>query len=129
MGYPLHRADKKLVGEGKDVVKLAPGSYESKLIRVKPAKGWVPGTAYELIFKIKVEEEKFLEKPTVFQNSTDNKRTREFIEYLEDNGVVIKDFEELLGLCEILDFAYEDVNGKKFLNVYHRNFVGFEEAE
>lgn len=129
MGFPLQRADKKLIGEKNDVVKLAPGRYESKLINVNDAPGWIPGKGYELIFEIKVAEDKVLERKTVFANSDSNPRTKEFIKYFEDNGVVFDDFADLVGLHEFLDFAYEDVNGRKFLNVYHRDFIGFEDVE
>ena len=127
MGSPLNRADKKLVGKGNDTIKLAPGSYESKLIRVEPAPGWVPGAGYELIFEVKVAEDKAIERKTVFSSNIDNRRTKKFIDYLSKNGIEFDDFDDLIGLREILHFAYEDVDGRTFLNIYDRDFVGFGE--
>ena len=127
MGCPLNRADKKLVGKGTDTIKLVPGSYKSKLVRVEPATGWVPGAGYELIFEVKVAEDKNVERKTVFSSNVMNTRTKKFIDYLAENGILFDDFEDLIGLQETLYFAYEDVNGRKFLNVYKREFIGFGE--
>jgi len=130
MGYPLGKASKKLAGNGNAPKKLVPGLYNSEIISVKEAPGHAPGEAFILKRRlIPVNGSGEYEKDEKLIWNLDNPRTLAFISYLESNGVVIDNSDQLIGLQEILEYWYKAIGGHPypFLNIREetRQFVGF----
>jgi len=127
--YPLSKASFAPLSRTSNKKKVVPGTYDSVVVEINPAPGWTAGKAYEFTYRLKTNSGE-AEKKEVFVNSLKNPRTAWFVDtYLkEENGVEILSLDELLGLKERLTYAYDEINGVKFLNISNREFIGFEKV-
>lgn len=124
MGYPLNKARKNFTSVNNSKKKLFPGTYNSEIISVDDAPGCVPGSAFIITRRlILLNGEEEFEKTEKLIWSLENDRTSTFINKLEDNGIFIDDSDDLIGVKEIVEIAYETVHGHQYLNIVDSKII------
>ena len=77
--------------------------------------------AYEVIYQITTEDGRVFRHREVFKTTLNNKRTRDFENYLADNG--IENLDDFVGKREKLTFQHKIVDGYTFSNIVKREFL------
>lgn len=101
------------------------GQFDSKVIKVANGKNYREGEAILLTYELS-RNGKTYEKTETFVNTDANPRSKQFFDYLRDNGVTIDTYEDFLGICEKLTLEKEVINGYTYTNINpdKREFVG-----
>ena len=97
------------------------GVYDSVVIDVKWADGYVAEEAYEVTYELTSENGKAYRHREIFKTDERNKRTAAFEDYLADNGITnLSDFN---GKHEKLTLQHVKVGSREFANIVDREFV------
>ena len=126
MPYPLNFA-KKNIETTTSKRSAPPGVYDSVLVHIEPAPGYVPGDGYLFTYQLTSEKtgQRF-EKTETFLNDSCNERFITIVDEVTNGGFELSDVEDLLGLHERVTLAYEAVRGRSYLNITEREFIDFQ---
>ena len=118
MAMPMKLATKKAAK-----VKLRPGTYTSEIVSVADHKDYRAGDACVLTHQLSNGDETFVYRET-YINDPDDPRFAELMDYLSDNGIVVTDWDQLLGLREEVQLLKES-KGKRgvYLNIVERRVL------
>ena len=108
----------------KRISEIRPGTYDSIVTAVGTPTGYKDGEAFMITYNLKggKTSSKYT-KTEIYFNDDRNPRTRGFVEYLKKSDPTIENWADLVGMKEKLTLQYE-VNGKKYLNIVEREFIG-----
>ena len=102
--------------------KLAEGVYDSIVVDVRWAEGYAHEEAFEITYNITDARGNTYRHREIFMNNNRNKRTIDFEDYLEENGIV--ELEDFKGKHEKLTFEYvEAYNGHSYFNIVGRELI------
>jgi hypothetical protein len=97
------------------------GSYQSVVTNVQWRDDYRAETVFEISYELTSADGKKYQHSEIFENKTGNHRTREFFEYLVENGIYrIEDFE---GHQEELEIRKDMKRGKTFSSICERKFL------
>ena len=119
MEYPKIRKNQKKKSS------VPAGDFDSKIVKVANGKNYKEGEAILLTYELS-RNGKTYEKTETFVNTDANPRSKQFFDYLRDNGVTIDTYEDFLGICEKLTLEKEVINGYTYTNTNpdKREFMG-----
>lgn len=119
MEYPKVRKKQKKKSS------IPTGQFDSKIIKVANGKNYKEGEAILLTYELS-RNGKTYEKTETFVNTDANPISKQFFDYLRDNGVTIDTYEDFLGICEKLTLEKEVINGYTYTNINpdKREFMG-----
>ena len=111
---------------------LKPGEYLSKVESIEIHPGYDDGSAFLVKYKLKAVDDakgtfQYDHKET-FLFDYANKRTRKFVDYLEENGIApdkVLDFE---GCVEKITIEEVTVGSRLYMNIVNREFVSSAKA-
>ena len=119
MAYPLKMSKKRTGSSGGP----RPGTYDADVISITDAPGYKPGSAFVVTYSLTDGERTWTYNET-FINDLAEPRTKEFIDYLEKNGIPTDNIDGFVGCHQELILLKEYVPGRgTFLNVDGRKFV------
>ena len=104
--------------------RISPGVYNAKVVEVRPAKGYAPGEAFEVTYRLS-NGNASTEYSEVFLTDMRNTRTADLDGYLTNNNVVFNDWTQLKGLEEKLTFGKQSRNGRTYVNVTGREYISY----
>lgn len=113
MALPMKTAKKKSTK-----VNLRPGVYTSEIISVADHEDYRAGDACVVTYQLSSDDRTFVYRET-FLNDPDDPRYAKFVEYLANNGIVVTEWDQLLGLREKVQLLKEN-KGKRGI---HLNIV------
>ena len=122
MGY-IPNKTRKVTGSKK--VNLLPGKYKSVITDVYAAEDFAPGEAFVVKYQFTVGDNAIVYKET-FIDSLREDRTVDFLSYLDNCGYDTSDLSTIIGMREELTLLKQKRNGKIFLNICGRNYLGHE---
>ena len=100
---------------------ILPGTYNSVVTNVDWANQYGEQEAFEITYNVSCDG-KIHQYREIFMNNDKNKRTIEFFDYLEENG--IEDPIDFIGHTETLTFNdVEAYNGNTYINIVKREFI------
>lgn len=118
--------DLRTLSQGSFVQKLIPaGIYQSVVTKVQWREDYVKDTVFEVFYDLTSKDGKCYTHSELFENTKKNKRTREFIEYLEDHEIFYA--EDFVGCREELDIRKAMKRGKTYSSICDRVFLGRQE--
>ena len=104
------------------------GKHPSYIYGVSDAEGYAKGEAFWLHYKLNCDGDE-VEYAEFFLNDTSNDRTDKLDRYLQENGIFINSPEDLVGLEEVLTLEKQTRDGRSYLNVTDREFVGWKDRD
>lgn len=122
--------DKKNIFNNKKPKRLSPGKYDSKIVKVEDAPGWVPGSAFVVHYELTDPKSGIMyAKTELYLSKLTNPRTKRLVDYLESKGEFIEETEDLVGIVESVTLAWEDVDDHVYLNIVDREYIGRDVEE
>ena len=103
--------------------KLVPGYYESIVTDVVWDDGYVEGTAFRVEYRLKDAEGNSFDYKEIFYNTSRNKRTAEFLQYLNEQGINVDDIGAFVGKKERLNIRKAPRQGSALLTIASREFL------
>lgn len=108
--------------------KAQPGVYNSKIDKIVATPDYPIEVSFDIYYKLTDRETgegyDFKER---YVNSDENPRTAEFIDVLEGYGIEVNDFENLIGVEEVVTLDWEIVGGNPYVNIVDRRSSADEE--
>ena len=127
MKTPLNAAQWQPVGFNNNYDKPSPGEYTSTVIKIEEAPSYKAGDAYKITYLMSsTEDSREFEKSEIFINSMQNERTAKLINDWKNDGFIVNNIEDILGVMESVTLEYEVIRGNPYLNITKRNFVGID---
>ena len=118
MSYPIRKISRAATKNT-----LRPGEYESIVVSLTDADGYVPGNAFTLTYELQRDDSVFLFRET-YINDLGDPRTAELLNYLADNGITLENIDVFVGCHEKVTLLKEVKLGRgTFLNIVDRHFV------
>lgn len=124
MGYIPNKTRK---GTGSKKTNLVPGKYMSIITDVHAAEDFAPGEAFVVKYRFTVGDNVLVYCET-FIDSLRESRTVDFLSYLTECGYDTSDLSGIIGMREELTLLKQKRNGKIFVNICGRNYLGHEDV-
>ena len=102
---------------------LTPGTYPAVIITVDQAPGYDEDAAVRVTYSVETDKG-VVQYREVFLNDLANERTHSLVEYLKENGIALKDWNDLVGMKFNLTFRRQVRGGKPYLNITEREYCG-----
>ena len=103
--------------------KVTPGTYNSTITRAEWDSEYIDGTAFRVEYTLTDSDGKEYVYSEIFFNTERNRRTAEFLDYMESNGITADDFGNLIGVKEQLVIKKAPRQGRSLLTIVEREFV------
>ena len=103
--------------------KVTPGTYSSVVTSAEWDPEYVDGTAFRIEYSLTDPDGNTYEYSEIFFNTARNRRTEEFLEYLNNNGISLDDISSLVGVKEELEIKKAPRQGRSLLTITKREFV------
>ena len=101
--------------------------HEATVTAVDWAKGFVPGSAYEVFYELTDASGNVIQRKELFYNDDQNERTLVFESFLNENG--IRNPVDFIGCKVKLTFLKDVKNNKTYVNIVKRTFVSSPNPE
>lgn len=97
------------------------GTYQSVVTKVQWRDDYREDTVFEVFYDLTSEDGKLYKHRELFENKGSNRRTREFVSYLLDNGIYhVEDFK---GHHEEIEIRKDMKHGRTFSSICERKFL------
>ena len=103
--------------------KVSPGTYSSIVTNAEWDQEYVEGTAFRVEYSLTDSVGNTYEYSEIFFNTARNRRTEEFLEYMQNNGISLDDIGNLVGVKEQLVIKKAPRQGRSLLTITAREFV------
>ena len=97
------------------------GTYQSVVTKVQWRDDYRENTVFEIFYDLTAADGKSYKHSEIFENKGGNRRTREFVSYLLDNGIY--HIEEFEGHQEEIEVRKDMKRGKTFSSICERKFL------
>lgn len=108
--------------------KTQPGVYDSRIDKIMATPRYPIEVSFDVWYKLTSRETgEVFDFKERYINSDENPRTATFIDVLEGYGIEVNDFENLIGVEEVVTLDWEIVGGNPYVNIVDRRSPADEE--
>lgn len=109
--------------KGNSSKKLKPGTYISVVLDIKYDDKCVDGTAIKIWYEIENEKGEKYKHSEIFHTGYYNSRTRQFYDYLEENGIDTESIDAFIGCHEKVVIKWNPTYKGTFPAIVEREFI------
>ncbi len=128
MAFKINRSKGVFNKKTETKKKAQPGVYDSRIDKIVATPGYPIDVSFDIWYKLtKRETSETYDFKERYVNSDENPRTATLIDIMESYGVALDDFDNLVGVEEVVTLDWEIVGGNPYVNIVDRRSPADEE--